>query len=778
MSLAVLVIVITGFLAYQNFNEVISTVRAEGRPDLKLLSLKDIVSNISEGNNSVRSYIVTGEEKYLTPYYNVLVAIDDDVSKLYIMAEGDTADTRQLDSLNYWIDRKADLWKKTLAIRQDDRVATVLKNISEQINQGKKTQEKDLIKKMFKTTDKVNATDLQQGIEKTGQNELKLLKAQKANELQLIEEDNQITERILEIVATLEATELDAIQQKTARADKLADKANLQIVGFCVAATLILLFAIYMLFNFLQKATEYEHALEDAKEKAENIGRMKEQFLATMSHEMRTPLNSIVGLTDELVSSDKSLAKNEELLIIQRSTNHLVKIANDILDFSKLEAGKLSLEKINFSPSIVFEDVKQMLLPAAKTKGVDFLQELDDELPKALIGDPIRLKQILINLVSNAIKFTGKGNISIKAEVISKGNSQINLEISVSDTGIGIAKHKLESIFEDFSQAEAETSRKYGGTGLGLSIVKKLVELHNGDIEVTSEEDIGTTFICNIPYEIGDPSLLVEEKETQTDYKLPVDINILAADDEEYNLLVLRKLLAKWKARYVTAINGAEALEKFEKDHFDLVLIDLNMPKMDGMEFTRKIRNELSSNVPVIALTGAISTKDVAQCKKAGINSVLPKPYKEKILYQEICNVLGIDKKISTDNRISNPKNSKATDQKLINLTHLKRLSNGDDKFVAEMLETFITTTENGIVQIKEAIGENEWDKVAEHIHRIAAPCRHLEAEHLLKLLKTIEAKARDEKERKEVPELFSKAENSLVDVVEEIRQELKSLAE
>jgi signal transduction histidine kinase/CheY-like chemotaxis protein len=362
-------------------------------------------------------------------------------------------------------------------------------------------------------------------------------------------------------------------------------------------------------------------------------------FLSNMSHEIRTPMNGILGMTRLLQKT--SLSKEQEKYggAIFTSANNLMVIINEILDFSKIEAGKLTLESVPFGINEKVNVWNETLKISAKVKKVGFKINVDKEVPGYLVGDSVRLNQIIYNLGGNAIKFTKKGNVVINIHVKEKTNNDVLLQIDVIDDGIGIPASKFDSIFRSFSQANESTTREFGGTGLGLTITKQLIELQNGKIWINSKEGVGSTFSFTLPYkittEIKDKKQDIKNNEKKLTEKLG-ELMVLLVEDNEINQLLAITIIEKWGFKVDLAENGIEAIEKVKENKYDIILMDINMPKMSGYEASQEIRGKLENKTPIIALTASAKKSENKKCYDVGMNDIVSKPFDPNVLLKKI----------------------------------------------------------------------------------------------------------------------------------------------
>lgn len=379
-----------------------------------------------------------------------------------------------------------------------------------------------------------------------------------------------------------------------------------------------------------------EEQLVRTREDALNLSRAKESFLSVMSHEMRTPLNAVIGMSRLLAEEEHLKQQEEHLGILQFSAENLLTLINDLLDYTKIETGNMVLESAPVNLDSLASKTIQSLMPKAREQGITLAYEVDPHVPAFIYADHTRLYQILINLLGNAVKFTSKGFVKLKIAEVGEEDEKALIRFEVTDTGIGIAADKLTTIFDPYKQAGSDITRKFGGTGLGLAITKKLIELYGSEISVSSKLNEGTTFSFTLELK---KARLSDIKTASKTVEESLSGHILVVDDSAVNRLVAQKILKRWKLDVDVAEDGVEALEKIERNDYDLVLMDIHMPVMDGLEAVKAIRSRTESKyrrLPIIALTGSIVANEDATIKDAGMNDYVLKPFDPPFLYSKI----------------------------------------------------------------------------------------------------------------------------------------------
>jgi PAS domain S-box-containing protein len=498
-----------------------------------------------------------------------------------------------------------------------------------------------------------------------------------------------------------------------------------------------------------QKQLEID--LEKEKTKALESSKAKEVFLANMSHEIRTPLNAIIGFLRELDKQELTEIQKKYIFNSSIASKHLLAIINNILDISKIEAGEMSLESEDFIFEKSISNVATVLQPTLEQKGLDINITISKKIEKVLIGDALRLQQILFNLIGNAIKFTNNGSISINCEVVEDSLTTQLLQISVTDTGIGMESSFIKNIFNKFSQEDKATTRKYGGTGLGLSITNELVKLMGGRIEIESKKNVGTTFNIYLNFPKAS-NQFIEDIDTEQPLSRIDNISILLVEDNYLNRMVAQNSLQYYNCKVTEAENGVEAIEVLKNNRFDIILMDIQMPEMGGIEATEIIRNTLQLTTPIIALTANAFKTEIDKCKKAGMDDYVTKPFDEDILIETIA-------KHTTNKKIAIPHTANleisATDS-LYNLSSLNNLSRGNREFILKMVAVFIEQTSEVIEKGTLAISQNNFIEVSRLIHKIKPSVESLGITSIISELQLLEKIAKEAKDKEQITALFS----------------------
>lgn len=472
---------------------------------------------------------------------------------------------------------------------------------------------------------------------------------------------------------------------------------------------------------FAELATEIA---EEAKSKAESATRIavdavkaKQQFLSNMSHEIRTPMNAIIGFTKVVLKTELTAKQKEYLMAIKMSGDALIVLINDILDLAKVDAGKMSFEETPFKMAMSISAMLHLFEQKIQEKNLILVKEYDTRIPTVLVGDAVRLHQIILNLVSNAVKFTSTGSITVSVTLLTEEEDKVTIEFSVTDTGIGIPDNKIDNIFENFQQASSGTSRLYGGTGLGLAIVKQLVEAQGGKIQVESTVDKGSTFSFELSFLKTKSSAEDEPVILEVDTRIK-DIRVLVVEDMALNQLLMKTLLDDFGFERDIASNGRIAIEKIATEKYDIILMDLQMPEMNGFEATEYIREQLKLSIPIIALTADVTTVDLAKCKAVGMNDYIAKPVDERLLYSKIISFVNKPAKGITGEEIL-PNKPSTANRKYTNLLYLSNRTKSDPALMMEMISLYLEQTPPLISAMKNSLHTKDWEALQAAVHKM-----------------------------------------------------------
>jgi PAS domain S-box-containing protein len=514
---------------------------------------------------------------------------------------------------------------------------------------------------------------------------------------------------------------------------------------------------------------------EKATKIAESAVRAKQQFLSNMSHEIRTPMNAIIGFTKVLLKTDMSARQREYLSAIKTSGDALIVLINDILDLAKVDSGKMTFEQTPFKLALSISAMLHLFETKIREKNLELVKEYDNNIPEVLVGDPVRLHQIILNLVSNAVKFTSKGKITVSVRLLSEDAKTANIEFSISDTGIGIEKNKIRKIFENFQQATSGTSRVFGGTGLGLAIVKHLVEAQDGSIDVTSKIGEGSTFSFALNFIKTNAQAESETElidlELKEEFK---NIKVLVVEDIPLNQLLMKTLLDEFEFETIIAANGKIAVEKLEAEPFDIILMDLQMPVMNGFEATDYIRKKMNSKIPIMALTADVTTVDLEKCKAVGMNDYISKPVDERILYAKILKLVKKSKVGQTFKKSPN-KNSKRL--KCTDLNSLNRRTKSNPKLMMDMISLYLEQTPPLILAMKKSMRDKDWNTLYATVHKMIPSFSIMGMNPAFEqMARKVQDYASARLEADEMPEMIHQLENICAQACEELKEDFNTI--
>jgi len=562
--------------------------------------------------------------------------------------------------------------------------------------------------------------------------------------------------------------EIELLKKNTEiQEQKISNQNSLR--NFLIAIIVLVFILLAIIYRRYREKNKIQVEILKAKEVAEHAKETQEQFLANTSHEIRTPMNGIIGMTNHLKDTALSEDQREYISAIHESANSLLVLINDLLDLSKINAGKMTFEKKAFRISDLFKNLVYTLQYRSTEKNIRLLSSIDEKIPSVLIGDPVRLNQILLNLTGNAIKFTEKGEVKIFAKLLKDDGKNQLILFSVQDTGIGIQESKLNTIFESFTQVNARTTRKYGGTGLGLTIAKQLIEQQGGTISVSSKVNEGSTFTFTLQFKKL-PRNVKEQRELNmpaSDFNQPnlYSMSVLVVDDNKVNQRVAALTLQKWNAKVDVADNAKMAFDKLYEKKFDLILMDVTMPEMDGFEATKFIRKKLSPSVsktPIIAMTASALIGDREKCIEVGMNEYVSKPFNPEELYEKIVKII--------------PTNDRNNNSPIIDLTILKERSEGDKEYLREIMGSYIEEMPVYVNEMKEFLKMENQNAIGPQAHKMKSPAKLLGAFELNQQLEFIEKHIAENGLSDQMKKKVDQMNALCLETVESMKKELEKI--
>ncbi len=769
-------------------------------PRQKLIKLNSILADIYEAESNIRTYTLTHNEYYLTLYFSFLLNINEKVDTLLILAYDDPVQSGKILYIQELLERKKSVLNELLELKTEDQYsqfyflaleeveklepdtakqASIITSTTttttskhdtiitrqpiDEVTQGVFNRMKRWFSKPAEPVD-TTITKLHVKVE-TKVDTLKLgvasssdsllnevvriltsIKDQQqeviynisAKELELLRSDKQIMDQIRTMVSLLEQEELQNSFRLAEEAKEVVNSStnSLFILGGA-AIFMVILFTI-IIFRDVTNANYYRGKLLEAKKYAEKLLKIKEEFLANMSHEIRTPLSAIIGFSRQLKRTELLENQNKFVDSLENSSQHLLHIVNDILDLSKIEGGYLKFEKIPFSPYEIAKETVDTFSLKAKDKGISIQLHCQHEIQTAVLGDPFRLKQILFNLVSNAIKFTNEGGIILLVSHNDSPDDRLIFNFEVTDTGIGIEPSKVNSIFEQFTQVDSSTSRMYGGTGLGLTIVKRLTELQGGKIDVYSELNKGTTFTLQIGYTISDREPDVENiNEIISSLSLPPSLKILVVDDDQISQVLISEMLKTLGINPIVMGDPRVALEEVEKNDFEIILSDIQMPGLSGFDLVKAIKENsaIKPSPLVIALTANSTIDNPSFYRDAGFDGVLIKPFDEIDIYNVLAPLVS-QKKVELIDKEKLPENG---DSSGYNLKDIYRFAGGDKDSAKVIIQSFIENSNANLNTLLQHFENGNWEGVSEVSHRMKSAFRQIKVFELANALESLE---------------------------------------
>lgn len=663
-------VMVVGYLNFRKLNEIAGYVQIPEKPAPAVLLMRDIISDLQETERNVKSFYLTRDGSYLSGYYGSVIKLSAEIDRLDTAQWRIPEQKKNAEDLIALFEQQLLTFNKLIYLDNNEHVTNELQTISEKVERIKPDTVNSVIRqvpveqpkkkrnffaRVFGNKDDDTATtfvtdtiytnlshigvvkkDLRYQVTKVKSLQTEELKRIKAEEFQLTAENIRVASRIRTFVTRIEESEQQELRRRNERAAASAASAK-QISGlFSILIISLLLFTSITITRYFIRNRRQSASLEKEKKFAQQQAESKQNLVANMSHEMRTPLNSIIGFSEQVLQTELQPEQQRQVTVVKKSADHLLQVINNMLDSSRLEAGKLQLQQVVFSPGDRLREIAAAMTVQTREKNLELHAHISQQLPGHVTGDPVRFAQVVINILGNAIKYTEKGSVTLAAEPVNGG-----IQLRIADTGVGIPAEKLDTIFNRFEQAS--TSLSVSGAGLGLSIARQLIELQGGTIALESKPGIGT--VVTITWPCTETAAVNPEtkKEAAPQTMNLAGKHVLVADDEVFNRMLLAAILKKYGITFTEAEDGKQALELVQQQQFDLVLMDMRMPVMTGLEATaaiRKLADARKAAVPVIALTAGPEPEKRKRSSEAGVTDFLAKPFREAELLEKMTQLL------------------------------------------------------------------------------------------------------------------------------------------
>ncbi|WP_026836628.1 hybrid sensor histidine kinase/response regulator [Gillisia sp. JM1] len=732
----------------------------------QLVLVSEIATALYETESTGRQFIQTGDTTDLNRYSGQIDGIQESINVLKT-TYADSVMKIELDSISNLLSRKSQNLEELLKLRSRDRNTSFYTEVIQELEKVDESFKDNDYDKRFANLEphqrrvlirllefskeenqeqlsSISADSLVTSVKKV-LNELerenqKFRAIINKKENELLDNDIILNDQLRNLLASVEQEERATTFNRAKRSQKMLNEISRILLFVGITSVLIVLFFLFLIIRDVSRSQRYRIQLEEAKAFTESLMIRREQFMATITHDLRSPLNTVLGYT-ELIGKTPLNNKQEHYLgHLRKSSEFILHLVNDLLDLSKLEAGKMQIEKLPFNAKKLLEETFYNIIPEDDPKNLELIVEAEENADVNVLSDPFRIKQILSNLINNSYKFTEKGSLTISVSLEKQIEDSYILTYKIKDTGLGISKDKQKEIFEEFSQEHRQIEKKYGGTGLGLAISKRITKLLKGELSLESDPGIGSEFTVRIPViKLKDSLEIITESPISNTHLYGK--NILAVDDESSQLALSRELIKSIGMHCDIAQDGKEALEKLGRKKYDLVLTDIQMPSMDGFELLNAIQSKKKlKHIPVIAASGR-TTLSSSDYLDAGFSGNLLKPYKPQELLQKIGDVLNLELETNSEIKIQTRESSEEFSLKEI------LLFAGDDKDALNtILKVFVDASRKNLAAINKAIINKNKSKITAIAHKMLPMYKQLNTRNIVFQLQQLE---------KEVPEYF-----------------------
>ena len=787
--LAIILAFIAFWVIYNQITNYTQINKVSDENSKKLILVGEAITGLYEAESLTRNIIQTSDVDKYDLYKNKIDSILQTIDEIAYMSY-DSLQIQKMDSIKILVDSKNQNFESLIAVYRQKKEKGLQENVIDQLKkssveygnyrdydkrfQNYSAGSKRVLKKLLEWSKEDNeqrltsqtldsvANRFYRALAEIEAKERKYEREIEAKENKLLKNDQIITRQLRDLMAGIESNERNEYYERIAKSRDILDRTSNFIVIITAISLVIAIIFLYLITTDVSKSQKYRNELEDEKNYTETLLNTRETLINTVTHDLRSPLNTVIGYSDLLEKTGLDTKQQYYLEHLKKSSDYILHLVNDLLDLSKLEAGRMVIEKLPFSPKKLIENTVLSVIPPQDKKQLDIRVHTDEALGKQFIGDPFRIKQVLTNLISNAYKFTDEGAIRIESKLLSKNKDKKELTISVEDTGIGIDAEQQKYIFEEFSQGDDTIEKKYGGFGLGLSITQKIIQLLDGTITLKSEPGKGSVFVVKIPIELASSQVMEEEIQS-------IEINrfknqrALIIDDDPSQLKLTGEIISLAGLNYDTGMNGKEALKVLAENEYDIILSDIQMPKMDGFTLLKHIKSDPKTRgIPVIALSGR-TNKHVSEYKEAGFSGSLRKPYSPADLLQLISQFLQVESKISVT-----PVSAVSGSDGSYSLEDLSIFAQGDPDSLYAIIDTFYQSTRENIEALKIAASHNNTTEISQLAHKMLPMFKQIKAVEISPILNQLE-----HQEDKNLEEILKLTKN-VIRKIEKLISELK----
>ncbi|TPD69977.1 ATP-binding protein [Flavobacterium microcysteis] len=754
----------------------------------KVIRVSNAIASLYASETVGRNSILTGSKADVNEYNKLLDSIKLEIEA--IKSEADKTQLSKLDTIQYLLQKKKKSINEIIEFRNyvdtkatfkraERKVYTTKDSLVKKIKPVKFSGRQQyrsflnevLTKKQMDSLSKLPLSNdslmmaFQGAIRKEAAINIETQYELFGKEQKMLDENRYISDQLRTVLSSLEKQMLEKSYAKINESKRAIDN-TIQTIAWVGAITFFLLIIFgYIIIRDLTINQNYRNQLESLNAEKEDLLRSKMMLLATVTHDIQTPLGSVIGFSDLLKNTNVNPKQEQYLDNIKHSSNYILKLVNDLVDFSKLENNRINVEKVSFNFKDLIESTCKPLEPNAENKGIELNWDVEEVLDDNFVSDPYRLKQILTNLISNAIKFTQEGSVEVHAKIESE-----TIVVSVIDTGIGIAKNKQKAVFKEFTQAHAGIEKKFGGTGLGLTIAKRMLQLLDGDIVLDSEENKGSIFTITIPaIKSGAEAVETVVPSLDSEAEFLKDKRILIVDDDVMQLSLMKEIFSNYPVKITTLVDAAKVRDLLEHEQFDLVLSDIQMPNIDGFELVRIIRNNNNNqiaSIPVIALSGKRNLNPEDFTSK-GFTAFHPKPLRLEELLLLMKSIFD-GKPVDVAVQVADARK----DEKLFDLTSLNKFTQNDPVSLKLIVDTFITSVSENTEALRQATCEMNQKRMSEIAHKMIPMLKQMEVYTISDLLEPIEDQSLEhnkEEMEKYVETIFQKLSILISELEKEI---------